>query len=252
MKQLDIKLPEVIFGLEIGLVKMLFIPLFIIVFFIISLNLVILPRINDINVTNGEVKKIKDQTKVIIEKKNYLTSRDQEKLKIDEAYLQSAILKENQAYFLVGVVRSIADKYGFQIKSFSISPGTLKDVDKIEVANKEVMNRLPISVVLIGPRDTHLDLLLAMEKSLPILVINKFNINTSGDMAELTLDINSFYVNENIGSDVTNLSLADLTLSKDESDLLDKLSQFEKVEVNSSVGVKTNFTQYQRPNPFSL
>ncbi|MEI8067775.1 MAG: hypothetical protein WCG91_02345 [Candidatus Shapirobacteria bacterium] len=254
MKKLDFKLPESIFGFEIGLVKILLLPLPLIFFFIVSLNLVIIPKIGEIGSTTKEITKIKAQTKVVVEKKVYLMSRDQEKLKTDEAYLQSAILKENQSYFLVEVVRSVASKYGFQIKSFSISPGKLKDDDKVKIANKDVMNRLPISVVLVGPKEKHLDLLLAMEKSLPILVIDKFSINTSGEMAELNLDVNSFYLNNKVASDVVNLSLSDLTLNKDEADLLDRLGDFEKVELGSAVksGESGQFIKYQKENPFSL
>jgi len=250
---INIKLPERLFGLETVLVKIFIIPFLLILFFLFSLNLIIIPKIDEINATNSQIKQISEKTKVVTEKKDYLMSRDQEKLKTEEAYLESAILREDQSYYLVGVVRSIADKYGFQIKSFSISPGKLKDDDKIKIADKEVMNRLPISVILTGPKERHLDLLLAMEKSLPILVINKFDINTSGTVAELNLDINSFYITKNPISDVTTLSLSDLTLNKDESDLLDKLSQFNKVSVdtNQNSGNGT-FTKYQRDNPFSL
>jgi hypothetical protein len=254
MKQLNIKLPEAIFGLEIDLVKILLIPVFLIIFFIISLNLVVLPKISEINSINEEINQTNDKTKVVIEKKNYLMSRDQEKLKTDEEFLGSAILKEKQSYFLVGIIRLIADKYGFQIKSFSISPGKLKDDDKIKIADKEVMNRLPVSVVLVGPKENHLDLLLGLEKSLPVLVINNFKMNTTDGMAELNLDINSFYITQDIISDVTTLSLAELTVSQEESELLDKLSQFERVDTKSVVQDlgQGEFTKYNRENPFSL
>lgn len=44
----------------------------------------------------------------------------------DEGLVSSALLPEKNAYFLVNVVRKIADKYGYMVDSFSVKLGDLE------------------------------------------------------------------------------------------------------------------------------
>jgi Tfp pilus assembly protein PilO len=254
MKEFNMNLPDTIFGLEIGLIKVILLPIPLIIGFVLCLFLVIIPKFDEINQIKTKTTQIKDQTRQVTEKINYLQSIDKEELKTNASYFDYALLKEKQTYVLVGIIRSIADKYGFQVKSFAIFPGTLKTEDKVKINDKEVLTKIPLSVNLIGPKDKHLDLLMAFEKSLPILIIDQFEISTSNDVAELEMTVSSFYMSDKAISNTATLSLNDLMLKKEEKDIIGKLSQFEKIEfgsMNASDSGK-QYIQFDRPNPFSL
>jgi hypothetical protein len=49
-----------------------------------------------------------------------------------------------------------------------------------------------------------------------------------------------------------NITLNDLILSKEESDLIDRISSFSKIEKNESESENSEFKKYDRENPFSL
>ena len=78
------------------------------------------------------------------------------------------MVKEKDSYLLVGVIRNISDKYGFQVSGFSINPGKLKgEVSQtLKVADKDVAIKMPINVVLLGPSGSSLDLIKSLENSL--------------------------------------------------------------------------------------
>lgn len=255
MKNLSFNLPDKLFGLESDLLKLLLVPVVLIVLFLISLKFVILPRIASISDLNNQSKEIKNEIKSVEEKKNYLASVDKDELNKDADYLNSAVLGEKESYFLIGVVRSIADKYGFQIKSFSTTPGKLKNEETVKISETNVMTKIPVDVVLVGAKDKYLELIMALEKSLPIIFIDKFEINTAVDMVELDLTVSSYCMNGKSPVDIAKLSLADLTLKKEELDFLKKISQFEKTEGIFAIktdNIKKEYVKYDRPNPFSL
>ncbi|MDP4009595.1 MAG: hypothetical protein Q8P53_01280 [Candidatus Shapirobacteria bacterium] len=254
--KLKINLPEKIFNIESGLILLYVNPILLIVAFLISINMVVMPRINDIENTNTKITEVKNENLSVLDKINYLKSVDENELIKNAQLLDNSVLKERNSYVLVKVLRNIADKFGFQIKSFSISPGKLDQDDKLKVNSNDLTAKLPISVTLIGPQEKSLDFLLLLENSLPILTIDSFETKTNGSTTELNLAISSFYVGDREKSNLLNLSLADLTLKKNEMDLIKKLSQFEKVDetpvLNNVTTGQGEFKTYQRDNPFSL
>jgi hypothetical protein len=256
MMKINLKLPDTFFGIETGLLKIWALPLPLILIFFISLRLVILPKIDDINSINQKIKLVNDQVKEVVSKRSYLMAVDKDELKQNANNMDSALLKDKQSYYLVEVVRTIADKYSYQVKSFSISPGQLKSEDKIKISGTNVLNKVPIDMVIVGPEDKYLDLLLSLENSLPIITINNLNIKTQGGVSEIKTNVTAYYINGKIDSNVGNLSLNDLTLKKEEIDLLNRLTKFENlnkttVSTNTEVN-EQQFTKYQRQNPFSL
>ncbi len=250
--KLDLALPDSIFGFETSLFKIILLPLPLIIGFLISLSLVIIPKINEINDLNVSIASKNNETNLIVAKKNYLMSINKDQLKDDKANLQSALLDKNKTYYLVGVVRAIADNYGYQVKSFSISPGKLKSGSEVQIANKDVMMRIPISVVLVGSKDKQLDLVTALERSLPILTIDRFQIANDQSATELDLGITAYYMSVNQNSTASNLSLEELSLKKEEKDVLSRISEFTKVEASGEASSTGTYVMYQRPNPFSL
>jgi hypothetical protein len=254
--KIKINLPEKIFNIESGLILLYANPILLIIAFLISVNMVVMPRVNDIDDMNKKIVSVKKENSLVEEKIKYLKSVDENELTKNAHLLDSSVLKERNSYVLVKVLRNIADRFGFQIKSFSISPGKLVEADKLKKNNDDLTAKLPISVTLMGPQEKSLDFLLLLENSLPILTIDSFETKTNGSTTELNLAISSFYVGAREKSNLLSLSLSDLTLKKDEMDLLSKLSQFEKSEETAQVSAvsadQEEFKKYQRDNPFSL
>lgn len=256
MKSDFFKMPEKIFGISSSLIKLFLLPLGVVLVFLASLGLVIIPRVDSIKSLTASITKVRSEIKNTGAKKNYLASVDQDELVSNESFLSSAVLQEKNSYLLVGVVRSIADKYGFRVKSFSISPVDLKDDDSLKVSDKNVATKLPIDVTLEGTANNVVDLLISMENSLPIMFIDKLNVYTRQDVSELNMTISSYYVTDSQNIVSGNLSINDLMPTKEESDLLSKISQFNKddsliknLSEQSSEG--KSYVEYSRESPFN-
>jgi hypothetical protein len=153
------------------------------------------------------------------------------------------------------VVRRIADNFGFQVKSFLVNPGEVKNGanQTLKVSEKETAVKMPVSVTLIGPSDRNLDLIKALENSLPILFIDKFNSKTTNGVSELEMTVASYYVPDKGDYISGNLTIKDLQLTPEESELLSTIGKFGTVEGGVSQGIgTTQFVEYDRINPFSL
>lgn len=252
------KMPEKIFGISSSLIKIFLLPLVVILLFLVSLRLVIIPHFDSINSLKNSVKKVKSAIETTEQKRAYLASVNQDELLSNESYLTSAVLQEKNSYLLVGVLRNIADKFGYRIKSFSISPIKLKDEGaSLKVSDEDVATKLPLGVVLEGPDDNMIDLLVSIENSLPIMFIDKIDITSKLEVSEINLTVSSYYVADSQNLVSGNLSLSDLIPTTEENNLLSELSQFDRSnslvqslsEQNSEQKV---YTDYSRDNPFSL
>lgn len=230
-------------------------PFLVIFFFLVSLGLVILPKIEDIKNNFRNIDNLNKQIKLTNEKKNYLMTVDVEQLNKEANILNNAVLREKKSYLLVGVIRKIADNFGFQIKSFLVNPGEVKDfpTKTLKVSNKETAIRMPVNVTLTGPSDRNLELIKALESSLPILFIDNFDSKTSSGVSELEMTISSYYVPEKNDYISGNLTIKDLQLTTEESELLSTISKFGTVDGGVSQEADNNqFVEYNRVNPFGL
>lgn len=250
MKYFKMNLPDKVFGIDSNLLIIYIWPLILVVVVLISINVVVTPRMDEINLMKGESSNFGQKTKDLREKIAYLTQVDQVEMKSQTESLESALMNGKDSYYLVNIIRRISEKYGFIVESFMISPGT--------VSSNEVEPKLPIKVVIIGPKDRYLELLLGIEKNLPILSIDSFNVRSVGQVMELTLDMSSYYLSEKTVEKSANISLADLVMKQEETDVLKKLSTFTsiedtpraKIELGESEEKKT-FVKYDRKDPFS-
>jgi hypothetical protein len=253
-----LKMPEKIFGISSALIKIFLLPLVVILLFLMSLRLVIIPRFDSINSLTNSISKVKSTIGVTEQKRAYLASVNQDELLNNENYLTSAVLQEKNSYLLVGVVRNIADKFDYQIKSFSINPIKLKDEgESLKVSNENVATKLPVSVVVEGPKNNMINLLISIENSLPIMFIDSIDISSKLNISEISLTVSSYYVADNQNLVSGNLSLNDLIPTAEENDLLSKLSQFDRSNSLVQSLSKQNSEQkvyidYSRENPFSL
>lgn len=255
MSESILKMPEKVFGIDSGLIKMFLLPFGLVVAFIVSLGLVILPRIDNIKQSAASITETKAQIKSISEKKAYLLSIDQDELVRNEEQLSAAVLPEKNSYVLVGVLRTIADKYGYQVNSFSINPMGIKGdtKDSLMVAEKDVATKMPINIVLTGPDDKNLELIKSIENSLPLLFIDNMKTTSKLGVSEIEMVISSYYVPDQVEYVSGNLSLTDLQPTKEEASLLTRISSFESsTNLEETKADNKTFTEYDRDNPFTL
>lgn len=249
----DLKLPDKIFGLDKSFLGLFLIPLALFLLFLISLRLILIPKMNDISTISAEIKRIKTNTTKIKEQNAYLANLDQAELERNASYLDSAVLKDKKSYLLVGIIRSVANRFNYQIDSFSLTLGEIKSDESSKIIKSGDAIRLPINLTLSGPKEESLNLILELEKTLPILFIDKFEKKDSKNLSQISLTISSYYLESNLNVEANNIALSDLILSKEELALISRISGFTKIENNTlDVGTSVNFKEYQRENPFSL
>ena len=107
--------------------------------------------------------------------------------------------------------------------------------------------KLPVDVVLEGPKDKMIDLLISIENSLPIMFIDNINISSKLSVSNIDLTVSSYYISDNISLASKNLTLSDLMPTQEESDLLSKISQFNQDEsLSESLSASDNesYTEY--------
>lgn len=253
MKIEKLELPEKMFGMETGLL-VVFLPLLgLVLVILMTINLVFLPKIDDYNQMNGQLADLNSQTQQLVQKRNYLLSIDPSQLKKNSDFIVNALLPQKNSYLMVGMVGEIADNYGFQIDSFLITPGDVASKDNTsKVAG---VSDIPITLSLVGPSGKYLDLIKGLESSLPIFSLQSFKMENDGDSVKMDLTISAYYVDTNSTIDISKLTLADLTMTKDESDLITELNQFTVLGSAGGLGSEfdttKSFVKYNRPDPFN-
>ena len=250
-----LKLPDKVFGINISFLKLFLLPFLAVLGFLVSLNLIIIPKFSSLSDLNKSISLVNSQINLTNQKINYLSSVDQQQIQTDVDYLESAVLQEKNSYILVGIIRNVADQYGFTISTFSISSLDIKSGEAkstLKLANEEVAVRLPLSLTMIGPDSKRVEMITALENTLPILFIDNLNISSTAGISTLGMTISSYYVPEKTDLVSGNLSLEDLIPTQEENDLLKTISNFTKVKSNLMIGETSTFVEYDRQNPFSL
>jgi Tfp pilus assembly protein PilO len=246
--------PETIFGMETDLAKILVLPFVIFVAFIVVILGVAVPKFGEIKEMNQKADELTKKRNQVIEKKNYVMSVDQNDLKRNVVLLNNSLLREKNWYYLVSVVNKVAQSYGFQIDSFSVKPGNISG--NAEPGSKQAKTgvaKIPVDLVMLGPQKSYLEFVLALEKTLPLLVVDSFEMKNNGEISQLNLTVSSYYVEEKNSLPSANLSLTDLTLRKEENEVLKTLWTFNNVmESEDKLEAAKKFVKYQRTNPFSL
>lgn len=247
-------LPDKLFGISTQLILVWVKPALLGFVLIFSIILVIIPKIGEINGKIQEISSTSAKRKDVVQKINYLSSIDQEEIKKNADLLASGVLAEKSAYLLVNVVRNAASEVGYSVDDFSISLGEVKQEKKSEKTNNTLgYDTIPVKMTVSGPQDKYLELAKILERSLPVISIDNFEMNSvSGEGVTIKLSVSAYYLQESLGIEPENLSLADLTPSQAESDLLSTIREYRPMTVQSSQmqeGEGT-FVKYERSDPF--
>ncbi|MBU3935431.1 hypothetical protein KJ909_02035 [Patescibacteria group bacterium] len=249
--KIAVQLPEKIFGLETVLLKIFVLPIFLLLLFLISFFKVVLPKFDQIASLKRETNEVTRKKTLVEKKRDYLLTVNEEELQKKADFLAKALLQQKDAYTLVGVVRKIAAKYGFYIQSFLVSPGEMSG-DENKKKELEV-SKIPIAFVLTGPKEKYLDLMMGIERSLPVLAVDSFDMSSAVSQVELNLRVSSYYIEEKKEFNIVEVDLLDLMLSAKEEEMLSTLSSFDFVgrEILPNQQEK-DFVEYGREDPFNL
>ena len=247
-----IDVPDKMFGMESSLLAVFIPPIGLLLVLIVVFDVVIFPKIGETKDMADKVTSTQTETQNILDKKNYILSINQSDLNKSSSYVNSALLPEKNSYLLVGVIRKIADKYGFQVDSFQIKLGEVVKKDAPTTA-LDALSRVPVVLRLSGPKPKYLDLVNGLEKSLPILSIDSFALSIKEEIASLDLVVSAYYLGNRTRANMNKVSLADLTLKSDESDLVAKLTRdFTVVQnVNNIMTETKSYVKYSRSDPFN-
>ncbi|HEX8931547.1 MAG TPA: hypothetical protein VF810_00150, partial [Patescibacteria group bacterium] len=104
--------------------------------------------------------------------------------------------------------------------------------------------------------DKYIDFVSGIEKSLPVLSIDDLKITGKEFTSTLQLSVSAYYIGKSMEFNINSLSLADLTLSKDESEIVSRLNQFDYdkniVLMEGAQEASHSFTKFDMRDPFSL
>ena len=250
--KINFDMPEKVFGIESSMLEVYLPVLGVLLLFIVSLNLVFVPKWGDFQNSLATVSNIDKQKSDVQAKIQYINSIDQLQLKRNSEAISEAILPQRNAYLLVGVVRKIADNFGFQIDSFTVNPGILSGTEPdTGTKSSNGIAKIPVTLTLIGSSVKYLDLIKGIESSLPILSIEDFKMENDNQTAKLDLTISAYYINSNVKVDPTKISLHDLALTKSESTVLLTLGNYTFWGQKSLGGQTSSYTNYGRMDPFT-
>jgi Tfp pilus assembly protein PilO len=250
--KLETKIPETIFGIETRMISLFIPPLGLLLVVLMSVGLLLMPRVEEINKNNTLNKKLKGEVADLTAKYNYLANVNQEELMTNSDFINKSILPEKNAYLLVGTIRKIADKHGYYLDSFSVSPGELETEEgETEVVKGNVM-KIPLTLNLMGSKDNYMDLVVGIEKSLPILSLDEFEMEGKLGYVEIRVKLSANYIPKKEVFKIENLSLTDMTLSQKEMDLLTTLKTFEdNLATDGLVQEGGEFVKYDFRDPFT-
>ncbi|MDD4027322.1 MAG: hypothetical protein PHO75_04010 [Candidatus Shapirobacteria bacterium] len=218
----------------------------------VSTFLVIIPKINEGIAKLNENKSVLEKTAQVNEKISYLQTMDQEEIQKNAQKLASGLLPEKSSYLLLKVIQNTAQKLNYNIDDFSISMGDVKEETGENIITTS-FDKIPIQINLIGPAENYLALARALERSLPIMSINEYGMSSKTEgVTTIKLAVNAYYMKEITNFKLENISLADLTLSQAESDLLATIGEYSELDVKSieGVGESGTFVKYDRVDPF--
>lgn len=252
---------DTIFGLEAWQIKLFGLPLAVLIIAVASLILVVIPTYSQLMTTNDLIKSKNVQVKNLEEKRNYLMNLDQDEVESNASYLNMSLLKNKDAYFLVNIVRSVVEKYDFRIDAFSISPGEIESPAEVSEGTNQGLNEkfgltsIPVDLTLLGSKSRYVEVVKALERTLPILSVNNFEIKNTGEITQIKLVVETYFVPEKIETNLEKLSLADLTLSPDEAALVKTLTEYDKTigtTIDGGLIKQGEYRNYGRENPFEL
>lgn len=250
MNKLKRYLPDKLFGKDVGILLVWVVPGLIMVVLILIFMGIVVPKFDSVKSLFGQIDKVTKDTKLLNEKRVYLLSLDQAELKSKSALVENGVLSEKNSYLLVKIISKVVADFGYTIGDFSVTLGDVKEIDKKTA--KFDYQKVPVEVVVSGPKANFLAMVSGIEKSLPVLSIDNFNMVGSGEAATIKISISAYYLPEWTLGKLEGLSVTDLTPNKDESAILSQIGGYKYYGATEGEIGKSNqkFIPSDRVDPF--
>lgn len=250
---MKINLPDKIFGIDGRIFALFLKPLGLLIIILISIVGVAIPKFKEFGERMKEIKQVTIKTDEVNQKRTYLQTVDQEQIIKDANKLAQALLPEKNSYLLVRIIRNAAAETGYSVDDFSISMGDIKEAEtegKTETSSNEDYDRIPVILTLVGPSQNYLSLVKIIERSLPVMSIDRFEMKSKGDVATIKLSVLAYYLKDVTNLKLENLTLKDLTPSEAEVSLLSTLGEYKNMAIGGEDKSSGEFIKYERNDPF--
>lgn len=241
-----------LFGMEPWQFKSL-LPIGVIILLIImSLGLVILPKIEQIKKFGVDKSAYKQKISDINQKRAYIQSADESEIKNREEILLMAVPESKDIYFLLNVVSRLVSEYEFVVSGLSFSPGELKSSQGNDTNS---LSRINFGLNLVGPKNRYIELVNGLENSLPILSLDGLETKIVGEnLMDISLNLSTYFVPKLTKVDINKLSYTDLVMTKTEMETVEKVAGFKKIEglyvKDSQLDSGKSFEEFEIQNPF--
>ncbi len=250
MNKIKSWLPDKLFGKDTGILSVWFLPVVGMAMLILVFVGVVLPRFSEVKNLFSQIDKVSKDVKLLNQKRTYLLSLDQAELKSKSDLVENGVLSEKNSYLLIKIVSKVVSDFGYTVADFSVTLGDIKEIDKKSV--KFDYQKVPVEVVVTGPKANFLEMVSGMEKSLPVLSIDNFNMVSAGEVATIKMSISAYYLPDWTQAKLEGLSITDLTPSKDESEILSQISSYKYYGTSGGEigGEGQKFVPNNRIDPF--
>jgi len=250
MNNINGSMPDKLFGKDISILILWIVPLSIIIVLIMGFGMFVMPRVDEIKSLMSQNEEVNKQIKLLNDKRMYLLSLDQAELKSKSLLVENSVLSEKNTYLLIKIITKVVSDFEYTIGDYSVTLGDLKQVD--QTAAKFDYQKVPVEVIVNGPKANFLKMVSAIEKSLPVLSIDSFNMTSVGDSATIKMSISAYYLPNWKQNKLESLSVTDLTPSKDEADILTTISEYKYYGTSEGELGKTDgvFVVSDRIDPF--
>lgn len=219
-------------GIDLLFIKSFWSTIFCIVGFLLTMLIFVLPKIMEIGRIRQEIETTNTQATNTKQQTAYLAAVDQDKLRKNQTLIEEALPSTKDLYFIMNVLGEIGRKWNFTIDSFTVSPGRISGDDGKKTIT--AVTKVPLDVIMIGPKDRYLDMVKQIENSLPILSVDKFDVTYLDNNLVSLKTIVGTYSNLQVEKVAAGANWSEVQLTSSENTLLERLSTFSTVDVGSS------------------
>lgn len=190
---------------------------------------------------NAQLGKVTAEIKDLKDKYVLLSSLDQQQLAFQSELCSLAVPEEKDIYHILQALNNALSLHGFLVKTMKLAPGEIEadpkpdlvkeSSKKTTASSKKVLEEMPIEATFVGPYAKAIDLFIFLEKTLPLFETESLEIiGPRTPEAPITLKARmlTFYSPAKTDFNSDAIRLEDLILTESESELLTRLSSFQK------------------------
>lgn len=239
-----------LFGKDVSILTVWLMPTGIVFVLVLVFVSVVIPKIEEIQSTFSNIDKVTREIVLVNQKRAYLLSVDQEDLQMKSTLVENGVLSEKNSYLLIKIISKVVASFGYSVGDFSVNLGDIKEIDK--KSPKFDYQKVPVEVMVSGPKSNFLAMVTGIEKSLPVLSIDNFSLTGTGDVANIKMNVSAYYLLDWTQGKLENLSVADLTPGKEETDVLSQIGSFKYYgDASGEIGSSSRkFEPSSRIDPF--